>query len=65
MSSEIAAPGRVRSSMNTLVIKLLIIDGLMAAFCLDQSTTPEVVRISKESNMIAGEKCIGEKVVVL
>lgn len=61
MSSLIAAPGRVRSSMNTFVIKLLMTDGLIAEYCLDHSTTPEVVRISKESNIIAGKVYIGEK----
>lgn len=40
--------------MNTFVIKLLMTEGLMAEYCLDHSTTPEVVMISKESNMIAG-----------
>lgn len=39
--------------MKTLVIKLLIMDGLMAVFCLDHKTTPEVVSISKESNILA------------
>jgi hypothetical protein len=45
--------------MKTLVIRLLMIAGLMAVYDLDQRTTPEVVRISKVSNMAAryGKVC--------
>ena len=52
MSSAIPAPGSVRSSMKTFVIRLLMIEGLVGAYDLDHRTTPEVVRISKESSIL-------------
>jgi hypothetical protein len=52
MSSAIPAPGKVRSSMKTLVIRLLMIEGLIGVYDFDHSTTPEVVRISKVSNIL-------------
>lgn len=53
ISSAMPAPGSVRSSMNTFVMRLLMIDGLVNAYDFDQRTTPEVVRISNESNISA------------
>ena len=52
MSSAIPTPGKVRSSMKTLVIRLLMIEGLIGVYDFDHSTTPEVVRISKVSNIL-------------
>lgn len=40
------------SSINVSDMKLLIIEGLTAAYVRDQRTTPEVVIISNVSNMI-------------
>jgi len=40
------------SSMKTSLMKLLMILGLTLLYDLDQSTTPDVVRISKESSMM-------------
>ena len=37
--------------MNTSSIKLLMTEGLMAAYVRDHSTTPEVVNISKVSSI--------------
>lgn len=51
-SSAMPAPGRVFSSIKTLVMRLLIMAGLMDEYVLDHSTTPEVVRISKVSNIL-------------
>lgn len=45
------APEALFSSTNTSVMKLLMTDGLMGAHLRDQTTTPEVVTISKVSNM--------------
>lgn len=55
-SSAIPAPGNVRSSMKTFVMRLFMIEGLVGAYVLDQRTTPDVVRISKESNIL--DKCV-------
>jgi hypothetical protein len=52
MSSTMPAPASVRSSMKTFVMRLLMIAGLVCAYDLDHKTTPEVVRISNESNML-------------
>lgn len=57
ISSATPAPGRVRSSMKTFVMRLLIIEGLVGANDLDQSTTPDVVRISKLSNILNLLEC--------
>jgi hypothetical protein len=43
--------------MKTFVMRLLIIAGLVGAYDLDHSTTPEVVRISKESSILRTRKC--------
>lgn len=51
ISSATPAPGNVRSSMKTLVMRLLMIEGLVGAKDLDHSTTPDVVRISNVSNI--------------
>jgi len=49
------APGaELFSSMNTSAIKLLMTEGLTGAYVRDHRTTPEVVRISKVSNMAGG-----------
>jgi len=53
MSSDAGAPGSDLSSMKTLVIRLFMREGLIGACDLDHSTTPEVVRISKASNMMS------------
>jgi hypothetical protein len=53
MSSDAGPPGSVLSSMKTLVIRLFMIEGLIGVYDLDHSTTPEVVRISKVSNMMS------------
>lgn len=45
------APEAFFSSTNTSVMKLLITDGLIGAHLRDHTTTPEVVTISKVSNM--------------
>lgn len=54
ISSAIPAPGKVRSSMKTFVMRLLMMEGLMGVYDLDHNTTPEVVRISKVSNILSG-----------
>lgn len=41
------------SSMKMSAMKLLMTDGLMGAYVRDQRTTPEVVKISNVSNMLA------------
>ena len=53
VSSAIFAPGRTFSSMKTSLMRLLITLVLTEANDLDHKTTPEVVRISKLSSMIA------------
>jgi hypothetical protein len=60
MSSAIPAPGKVRSSMKTLVIRLLMIEGLIGVYDFDHSTTPEVVRISKVSNILPWQDMLGK-----
>lgn len=45
------APEALFSSTNTSVMKLFITDGLIGAHFRDQTTTPEVVTISKVSNI--------------
>lgn len=40
------------SSMNVSAMKLLTMEGLTGAYVLDQTTTPDVVRTSKASNML-------------
>jgi hypothetical protein len=52
ISSAIPAPGKVRSSMKTFVMRLLMMEGLVGVYDLDHSTTPDVVIISKESNIL-------------
>jgi hypothetical protein len=49
--AETSATEGPRSSINTFVISPLIMDGLILAYDLDHSTTPEAVRISKASSM--------------
>ncbi len=39
--------------MKISVMKLFIIDGLIGVYDLDHKTTPDVVNISKVSNMVA------------
>jgi hypothetical protein len=51
-SSATPAPGSVRSSMKTFVMRLLMIEGLTGAYDFDHNTTPEVVKISNESNIV-------------
>jgi hypothetical protein len=41
------------SSIKVSAMKLLMMAGLICEKDLDQTTTPEVVRISKESNILA------------
>jgi hypothetical protein len=48
----------MRSSMNTSRIKLLMTLTPTGTYVRDQSTTPEVVSISKVSNMAKGEMCV-------
>ena len=52
VSSAIPAPGNVRSSIKTFVMRLLMMEGLVGANDLDHRTTPDVVRISNESNIL-------------
>lgn len=56
ISSAMPAPGSVRSSMKTLVMRLLMIEGLVGAYDFDHRTTPDVVRISKESSILASQE---------
>ncbi len=51
-SSVALAPGVWRSSMKTSLIRLLIMFAPIGTYALDQRTTPEVVSISKASNMV-------------
>ena len=50
-SSATLAPGRTFSSMKTSLIRPFTTLALTGAYDLDQSTTPEVVNISKLSSM--------------
>ena len=52
ISSPTAAPERVRSSMKTSLMRLLMTEGLTGAYDLDHKTTPVVVRISKVSSIV-------------
>ena len=55
--SPAAAIGRAFSSMKTSLIRLLTTFEPIGILCLDQTTTPDVVIISKQSNILA-PKCI-------
>lgn len=68
------APEALFSSTKTSVMKLLMTEGLIGAHLRDHTTTPEVVTISKVSNIVVGVvefgleasccfvgKCIGEQ----
>jgi len=51
VSSTAIAPGDIRSSMKTSLMRLLITFAPTGTYVLDQRTTPEVDNISNVSNM--------------